>query len=148
MSPWSPRTRPRDAAAASADASASSRAALHADGGSLAEKVQVIIATFCRRPIRIATLLGLKDEAVALVAVDPPEALRPVAIVLKYAALEDVVVVIIISLAAGRGWHAQKVAKAINKALGVCEFGAARIAPMGYKMFNVCGVSHLDQLRA
>jgi hypothetical protein len=42
--------------------------------GGLAEDVEIVLAAFGGRPVCIAALLGLQDEAIPLVAIDPAEA--------------------------------------------------------------------------
>jgi len=74
--------------------------------GGLAEDVEIVIALIGRRTVRLAALLGFEDEAAALVAVDPAEAGGAVAIVLKDAAFEDVVVRGVVSLRAAWGINA------------------------------------------
>lgn len=111
--------------------------------GGLAEDVEIVLALVGRRPIRLAALLGFKDEAAALVAVDPAEAGGTVAIVLKDAALEDVVVRGIVSLRAARRIDTEQPGQTVDEGLGVCEFAAAGAAPFSYKAFNFIGFEHL-----
>jgi len=71
-----------------------------------------------------------------LVAVDPAKALCAVAIVLKHAALEDVVVMRVVGAAAIRGVHADQLAEAVDEALRIGEFGPSSFAPLRYKGIN------------
>ena len=106
-------------------------AALDAGAGGLAENVQIVLAACRSGLVRLAALLGLKDEAVALVAVDAAKALRAVAIVLKHPALEHIIVVRVVGAAAiGRG-HADQRAQAVGEALRVRQLRPTRIAPLG-----------------
>jgi hypothetical protein len=106
-------------------------AALDAGAGGLAEDVEIVLALVCRRPVSLAALLGLQDEAVPLVAIDPAKALRAIAIVLEHAAFEHVIVVRIVGAAAGGRIDAKNAAQAVDEALRIGEFRPARIAPVG-----------------
>ncbi|RKF17563.1 hypothetical protein D6851_16570 [Altericroceibacterium spongiae] len=66
----------------------SGRAALYAHGCGLTEEIKIIFAFLGGSSIGFTTLFRLKDEGVALVAIDAAEALRTVTIVLEYSALK------------------------------------------------------------
>jgi hypothetical protein len=105
---------------------------------------RVVLAALGGRSVRLAALLGLKDEAVALVAVHPAEAGRAVAIVLEDATLEDVVVVLVVRAAAERWIDAYKLAKAIDEALRVGELGPAGVPPRLKKPLYATPLVHAD----
>jgi hypothetical protein len=76
------------------------RAPLHARARSLPKDVEIVV-TFARGcAVGLAALFGFEDEHVALVAIDAAETLRAVAIVLKHAAFEHIIIVGVINLAA------------------------------------------------
>lgn len=77
------------------------RAALDAGAGRLAEDIEIVLAFVGRRPVRLAALLGFEDVTTTLVAIDAAKALCAVAIVLKDAAFENVIIMHVISAAAG-----------------------------------------------
>src|SRR3546814_2071501 len=64
-------------------------AALYAGAGGLAENIEIVITLVGGSPVSLASLLGLQDEAITLVAIDPAEAMRAVAIVLEHAAFRS-----------------------------------------------------------
>src|SRR3546814_5866494 len=66
-------------------------------------------------PVSLASLLGLQDEAITLVAIDPAEALRAVAIVLEHAAFKHVIIVGVVGATAGRRLQPQQVAEAVDE---------------------------------
>src|SRR3546814_3344626 len=72
-------------------------------------------------PVSLASLLGLQDEAITLVAIDPAEALRAVAIVLEHAAFKHVIIVGVVGATAGRRLQPQQAAEAVDEALRVGE---------------------------
>ncbi|MEO9826141.1 MAG: hypothetical protein ABJF50_17205 [Paracoccaceae bacterium] len=63
--------------------------------------MEIVFAFVGLRPVSLAALLGFEDETAALIAIDTAEALCAVAIVLKDAAFEDKVVMLVVSAAAG-----------------------------------------------
>nr|WP_253185904.1 hypothetical protein [Novosphingobium sp. NDB2Meth1] len=122
-------------------------AALDSRARGLAEQVEVVFAFGCRRPIALAALLGLKNEAAAFVAVDPAEALRAVAVILEHAAFEYIVVVLVVGTAPGRSIDAEQVAQTVDEALRVGEFATAGFTPMRDECINVGGVSHASLVK-
>ena len=74
----------------------------------LSEEIEIIIAAFRRPAVGVAALLRFQNEAAALVGVDPPEIARAVAVVLKHAALEDVIVRCVVGEAAIRHGNADE----------------------------------------
>ena len=97
---------------------------------------EICLTAFGCLPVRIATLLGLQHKAAPLVSVQSPEALGAVAIVLKHAPFEHIVILRVIGLAAMRRGHAQERAQAVHEALGVCQFGPAGDRPFGDELFD------------
>jgi hypothetical protein len=111
-------------------------AALHPSSGGLAEQVEVVLAAAGGGAIRLAALLGLKDETIALVTVDAAEACRAVAIVLKHAALEHIIVERDIGLAAVRRFDAKQAAQAVDEALRVGDLRPAGLSPMPHEVVD------------
>src|SRR3546814_991604 len=66
-------------------------AALYAGAGGLAENIEIVLTLVGGSPVSLASLLGLQDDAITLVAIDPAEALSAVAIVLEHAAFKHVI---------------------------------------------------------
>ena len=112
------------------------RTALQSRRCGLAEQVEILFALFRRCTIGFAALLSLKDEGALLVAINPAEAFRPVAIVLEHPSLEHVVVLSVVHPAALRRLDADKPAQAVDEALRVRQLGPARVAPLGDKCFD------------
>ena len=81
-------------------------------------------------------------KAVAFVAVNPPEALRVVAVVLKHSALEHVVVTSVVGLAPVRLGHANQGAEAVDEALRVREFRTACLRPVLNKCRYLFSLPH------
>ncbi len=117
-------------------------AAGNACSGGLAEDVQIVFALVGCGPVGLAALLGFEDKAAALVAVDPAETGGAVAIVLKDAAFEDVVVGRVIGLGTPGRVDVEQPGQAVDEGLGVGEFAAAGAAPFSYKAFNLIGFEH------
>jgi hypothetical protein len=109
---------------------ATRRAALHPRGRGLPEEVKIIIAAFRRFAVGVAALLGFENEAAAFVRVDPPEIAGPVAIVLKHAALEDIIIRGVVGETAIRRVDANEQTKGVEEALSIGELGPARLSPM------------------
>ena len=118
------------------------RAALHPRGCGLPEQVEIVLAACRRRAVGVAALLGFKNEAAALVRIDPPEIARPVAIVLKHAALEDVVVMGVVGAASIRGGDPDEGAEAVYETLCVRELGPAGFPPLADEVVDRGGVRH------
>ena len=110
--------------------SASRGAARDAGAGGLAEDVEIVLAARRSGLVRLAALFGLKDEAVALVAVDAAKALGAVTIVLKHPAFEHVIVVRVVGAASIRRGNTDQRAQAVDEALRVRQLRPARIAPL------------------
>ena len=117
-------------------------AALHARAGGLAEQVEIIFTASGGEPVGVAALLGLEDEGVALVAVDPAEAGGAITVVLKDTSFENIMVMRIVGTAAGWWIDAEQTAQAIDEALCVGELRAAGIAPCGDEAFDRVRATH------
>lgn len=128
--------------AAPARGAAPGGAAFHPGRGGLPDQIKIIIAALRRRAIGIAALLGFKDEAVPLVAIDPAKAARAIGFFLKHAAFKHIIVGGIIRPAAmGRG-NADQRAQAVDEALRIGQFRTAGGAPIGNKVNNFASLPH------
>lgn len=123
-------------------------ATLYPRGGGLAEDIKIILALAGGITVSLAALLGLKNEGVAFVAIHPAKALRAIAVVLKHAAFEHVIVVGIIGAAASGGINAQNVAQTVDKALRIGKFRPAGIAPSGNELIDLGKVGHWSNGKA
>lgn len=93
------------------------RSTLDARGGLLTEDVEIVLALAGSSAVSLAPLLGFQDEAIALLAIDPTEALRAVAVVLNDAAFEHIGVVGIIGSATIWRRNLDQRAEAVDEAL-------------------------------
>nr|WP_296221243.1 hypothetical protein [uncultured Sphingomonas sp.] len=77
-------------------------APLEARGCGLAEQIEIVLATLGSGAIGLTSLLRFEDERAPLVAVDPTEIARAVAVLLKHTTLKDIAVLGIVGTAALR----------------------------------------------
>ena len=98
--------------------------------------------------VGIAALLCLKHKAAAFIGVQPSKAFGAIAIVLKHAAFENIIIVRIIGLAALGRINANQRGKAVHKALRIGKFRTAGNGPFGDEGFDLIVSWHLLSLDA
>jgi hypothetical protein len=104
---------------------------------------EIRLAALGRLAVGIGALLRLQHKAIALIGVQAAKAGRAVAIILKHAAFEHIVILAIVALAALGRIDADQRAEAVNKALRICEFRPAGYDPVGNERFEfVSGPGH------
>ena len=99
-------------------------------GGRLLRREQAGVAAGVRGAPALGGLLGLQDEAVALVAVDPPGRAGAVGVLEVDAALEDVVVARVVLLRGARRLDVEQVAQVDHERLRVRLLRAAGLGPV------------------
>ena len=81
--------------------------------------------------VGIGALLSLQHEAIALIGIQAAKAGGAVAIVLKDAALEHIVILRIVGLTAPRRVNADERSKAVHETLRIRQLRAAGDGPVG-----------------
>ena len=106
-------------------------------GRGLFRREQAGLTAGARLALALGGLLGLQDEAVALVAVDPAGRAGAVGQLEEDRALEDVGVARVVLLLRARRFHVQQVAQVDHERLRVAAFRAAGPGPVGDKAVDV-----------
>ena len=99
-------------------------------GGRFLRREQAGLSVGSGGALSLGGLLGFKDEAVALVAVDPPGRARAVGQLEVDGAFEDVVVLCVVFLLRARRLHVQQVAQVDHERLRVAALRAAGLGPV------------------
>src|SRR5204863_106403 len=99
------------------------------------------VGLFSRASTRLRSLLGLQHERVALVSVDPSEALRTVGFLLKHPPLKHIIIVGVVGAATLGRIDADQRSEAVDEALRIGQLRAAGWCPFSDKGVNLLGRS-------